>query len=53
MAALEPPTTAEYGRPDALTLYLREAGRVALLTREEETVLARRVQAVTPRLASS
>ena len=31
-------------RPDALTQYMREAGEVALLTREEETALARRVQ---------
>jgi len=44
-AAFEPPTTAEFARPDALTLYLREAAKVPLLTREEETALARRVQA--------
>ena len=45
LAAFEPPTTAEFARPDALTLYLREASRVPLLTREEETALARRVRA--------
>jgi RNA polymerase primary sigma factor len=44
-AACEAPTTAEYVRPDALSLYLREAAKVPLLTRAEETVLARRVQA--------
>lgn len=43
-AAFEPPATAEFARPDALTLYLREAGKVPLLTRAEETALARRVQ---------
>ena len=32
-------------RPDALTLYMRGVGEVALLTRAEETALARRVQA--------
>lgn len=44
-AAAEPLAPTEYARPDALTLYLREAGRVPLLTREEETALARRVRA--------
>jgi RNA polymerase primary sigma factor len=44
-ATFEPPTAAEYARPDALTLYLREAGQVPLLTRAEETALARRVRA--------
>jgi RNA polymerase primary sigma factor len=36
--------TAEFERPDALTLYLREAVKVPLLTRADETTLARRVQ---------
>jgi len=31
-AAFEPLTTPEYTRPDALTLYLRDAGKVPLLT---------------------
>ena len=44
-AAAEPLAPTEYARLDALTLYLREAGRVPLLTREEETALARRVRA--------
>lgn len=44
-AAFEPTITAEFARPDALTLYLREAAKVPLLTREEETALARRVRA--------
>lgn len=40
----EPLATAEFARPDALALYLREAREVPLLTRAEETALARRVQ---------
>lgn len=44
-AAFEPPTTAEFVRHDALTLYLREASKVPLITRAEETALARRIQA--------
>lgn len=43
-AAFEPPATTDLARPDALTLYLREAVKVPLLTRAEETALARRVQ---------
>ena len=43
LAALQP-ATAEFTRPDALALYLREAREVPLLTRAEETALARRVQ---------
>jgi RNA polymerase primary sigma factor len=44
IAPLEPSPSVEYSRPDALTLYLREAGRVPLLTPREEIALARRVQ---------
>lgn len=43
-ALVEPPITVEYVRADALTLYLREACQVALLTRKEEKALARRIQ---------
>ncbi len=35
---------ADSARSDALTLYLREAAQVPLLTRAEETALARRIQ---------
>ena len=37
--------TAYRTSPDALSLYMREVGEVALLTREEETTLARRIRA--------
>ncbi len=40
-----PPLSAYRAPSDALSLYLREVGEVALLTRAEETVLARRIQA--------
>jgi RNA polymerase primary sigma factor len=40
----KPEAVQLWSRPDALTQYLREASEVALLTREEETAVARRVK---------
>jgi RNA polymerase primary sigma factor len=39
------PAVRPYESPSVLTLYMREIGRVELLTRREESELARRVQA--------
>jgi len=43
-AAADAPAPADAYRPDALHLYLREIGRVKLLTPKEELALARRIK---------